>query len=61
MDQNTGEIRTKRTLDREVVSEYRFSAIPLNGEESIEVIVTVGDVNDNTPVFEVNEVCFLLI
>jgi protocadherin-16/23 len=52
IDQNTGEIRTKVTLDREVRSLYSLSAIPLTSDgENIRVSIEVGDVNDNRPTF----------
>jgi hypothetical protein len=38
IDQNTGEIRTKVVLDRELRSSYHLSAIPLSGDgENIKV------------------------
>ena len=52
IDQNTGEIRTKVTLDRESRSLYTLSAIPLNSDgENIRVSIEVEDVNDNSPTF----------
>lgn len=52
IDHKTGEIRTKRQLDRETRASYVFVAIPLNGEH-IRVIVKVLDENDNAPTFPV--------
>jgi hypothetical protein len=38
IDQNTGEIRTKVVLDRELRNSYHLSAIPLSGDgENIKV------------------------
>ena len=52
IDQNTGEIRTKVTLDRESRSLYSLSAIPLTSDgENIRVSIEVEDVNDNSPTF----------
>ena len=54
IDQNTGEIRTKVTLDRESRSLYSLSAIPLTSDgENIRVSIEVEDVNDNSPTFPV--------
>ncbi len=55
INQRTGEIRTRKVLDREAVASYVFSAIPLNGD-SIRVSVKVRDVNDNAPEFPKKEV-----
>ncbi|XP_063697447.1 protein dachsous [Culicoides brevitarsis] len=52
IDHKTGEIRTKRALDRETRASYVFVAIPLNGEH-IRVIIKVLDENDNAPTFPV--------
>ncbi len=51
----TGEIRTKSELDREKTRAYKLSAIPLNGD-SISVTIKVDDVNDNSPVFDPDQV-----
>ena len=52
IDQNTGEIRTKITLDRESRALYSLSAIPLSSDgENIRVSIEVEDVNDNSPTF----------
>jgi protocadherin-16/23 len=55
VNHKTGEIRTKRPLDREKTHTYSLSAIPLNGD-SITVVITVLDINDNTPTFPKSEV-----
>lgn len=49
-DQN-GEIKTKRQLDYETKVTYVFLAIPTDGGRGIRVIVEVTDVNDNAPKF----------
>ena len=51
----TGEIRTKRPLDRETTASYALNAIPLSGD-SVRVSVEVADINDNTPTFPESEV-----
>ena len=52
VNQQTGEIRTRKVLDRERTREYRFSAIPLDGgSDSLAVVVRVLDLNDNAPSF----------
>jgi hypothetical protein len=39
IDQNTGEMRTKVVLDRELRTSYHLSAIPLSGDgENIKVL-----------------------
>ncbi|TRY73630.1 hypothetical protein TCAL_01930 [Tigriopus californicus] len=55
INQQSGEIRTKQVLDREKTPMYTISAIPINGE-SVQVVITVQDVNDNTPKFPSDEV-----
>ena len=50
VNQNNGEIRTKKVLDREQQDQYVFSAIPLNGD-SIQIVVKVEDINDHAPDF----------
>lgn len=50
INQQTGEIRTKKLLDREATSAYELSAIALNGE-NVKVVINVIDINDNAPVF----------
>ena len=53
INEQTGEIRTKRLLDREVTSSYVLNAIPLNGDhDNVRVVINVTDINDNTPTFE---------
>ena len=51
INEQTGEIRTKRLLDREVTPSYVLNAIPVNGD-NIKVVINVTDINDNTPTFE---------
>uniref|UniRef100_A0A336LSR0 CSON015170 protein n=1 Tax=Culicoides sonorensis TaxID=179676 RepID=A0A336LSR0_CULSO len=53
IDHKTGEIRTKRLLDREKRASYAFVAIPINGEH-IRVVIKVLDENDNSPMFPVS-------
>ena len=55
VNSQTGEIRTKRPLDRETTASYALNAIPLSGD-SIRVSVEVADINDNTPTFPESEV-----
>ena len=55
VNSQTGEIRTKRPLDRETTASYALNAIPLSGD-SIRVTVEVADINDNTPTFPESEV-----
>lgn len=50
IDEKTGEIKTKITLDRETRASYYFVAVPLNGQ-NIQVNVRVIDENDNAPKF----------
>ena len=50
INEQTGEIRTKNLLDRELTSAYVLNAIPLNGD-NIKVVINVTDINDNTPTF----------
>ena len=47
VNQNNGEIRTKKVLDREQQDQYVFSAIPLNGD-SIQIVVKVEDMSSFT-------------
>lgn len=54
VDQRTGVIRTRGDIDREKVNQYRIGAI-VRGE-SIQVVIKVDDVNDNTPAFPSPEV-----
>lgn len=50
IDQTTGEIRTKVSLDRETKASYSLVAIPLSGD-NVKVDVKVLDENDNAPTF----------
>ena len=50
INEQTGEIRSKKLLDRELTSAYVLNAIPLNGD-NIKVVINVTDINDNTPSF----------
>lgn len=54
IDQQTGEIKTKRPLDRETRGTYGFVAF-LSNAESIRVIIRVLDENDHAPTFPVKE------
>ncbi|XP_072169186.1 neural-cadherin-like [Diadema setosum] len=56
IDEQTGDIRVTQELDREEVAQYDLVAIATdengNGLSSyVDVVVTVGDVNDNVPSF----------
>ncbi len=58
VDPDSGEVRTRRTIDRERTAEYTLSAIKLGGTEtassasaSVSVVIRVVDVNDNAPEF----------
>lgn len=53
IDHQTGEIRTKRLLDRETQATYAFVAIPQTGGDNIRVVVKILDENDNPPTFPV--------
>lgn len=53
IDHQTGEIRTKRLLDRETQASYAFVAIPQTGGDNIRVVIKVEDENDNSPTFPV--------
>lgn len=54
IDQQTGEIKTKRQLDRENRATYGFVAL-LSNAESIRVTIRVLDENDNAPTFPVQK------
>lgn len=56
IEESTGEIKTKTTLDHEVIPTYSFIAFPQHGEnvENIRVLVRVRDENDNAPTFPVS-------
>ena len=57
IDLVSGVIRTISTLDRESVSQYTLiiSAADMSGVSSnASVIVTIGDINDNEPIFTMN-------
>ena len=56
IDQNTGVIKTKRTLDRENRSSYRLTVLGQNSRNRCHkgravVVVNVDDINDNSPTF----------
>lgn len=51
INENTGEIRARIALDREVTDFYSFMAVPLMGGSNIRVKVAVRDINDHSPVF----------
>ncbi|XP_047462295.1 LOW QUALITY PROTEIN: protocadherin-16-like [Mugil cephalus] len=50
IDENTGIITTARRLDREQRDHYSFIAVTMTGI-TIEVSITVNDINDHAPVF----------
>ncbi|KAL1505217.1 hypothetical protein ABEB36_004831 [Hypothenemus hampei] len=50
IDQTTGEIKTKVSLDRETRASYSLVAIPMSGD-NVKVVVKVLDENDNSPTF----------
>ena len=54
LDETTGEIRTRKHLDREIHPEFRLTVrasnlLPPFHETSVEVVVYVNDANDNKP------------
>ncbi|CAL4079287.1 unnamed protein product, partial [Meganyctiphanes norvegica] len=51
IEQDTGEIKTKVVLDRELRASYSLVAIPHNSGENIRVLIKVRDENDNAPEF----------
>ncbi|KAA0196529.1 hypothetical protein HAZT_HAZT009458 [Hyalella azteca] len=56
IEESTGEIKTKRTLDHEARDTYSFIAFPQHGEnvENIRVLLRVQDENDNAPTFPIS-------
>lgn len=50
IDETTGIITTARRLDREQRDQYSFIAVTMTGV-TIEVSITVNDINDHAPVF----------
>ena len=51
----SGEIRTEEVLDREATEVYRLVVMATDQghlTSNVEVMITVGDVNDNSPIFE---------
>lgn len=56
IDEQQGEIRTTRSLDRENIPQYELSvtATGQGGSANVKVIITVQDKNDNTPEFKYN-------
>lgn len=50
IDETTGIITTSRRLDREQRDHYSFIAVTMTGD-TIEVSITVNDINDHAPVF----------
>ncbi len=61
----TGEITSLRELDRETKEKYPLSVMardtganPLNASGPVDVIITIGDVDDNTPVFDNQKTVF---
>lgn len=60
IEQATGNIRTRVTLDREMESKVEFLVIAYDGgipqlSGSSHVLVTIEDINDNEPFFEKNQ------
>ena len=61
IEPTSGVIRTQRRLDRENVAVYNLRALavdrgsPVSLSASVEIQVTVLDINDNPPVFEKDE------
>ena len=53
LDEKKGILTTRRTLDREANSSYSLTAVLSDGSVELDIIlnVTVGDMNDNSPVF----------
>lgn len=53
LDEKKGILTTRRTLDREANSSYSLNAVLSDGSVEMDIIfnITVGDVNDNSPVF----------
>ena len=53
LDGQKGILTTRRTLDREANSSYSLTAVLSDGSVEMDIIlnVTVGDTNDNSPVF----------
>lgn len=56
IDEVSGDISTLLPLDREEIGFYNFTLIVQDGgsppqSAQVSVLITIGDVNDNTPVF----------
>ena len=53
IEESTGEIKTKRSLDHESRRSYSFIAFPQEGDniENIRVLIKIKDENDNAPTF----------
>ncbi|KAK7043292.1 hypothetical protein SK128_010818, partial [Halocaridina rubra] len=51
IEEDSGEIKTKVVLDRELRSSYTLVAIPQSDKENIRVVIKVRDENDNVPTF----------
>ena len=53
LDEKKGILTTRRTLDRETNSSYSLTAVLSDGSVEMDIIlnITVGDLNDNSPVF----------
>ena len=57
IDQDTGRIKTSKTLDREARESYRLTVLGQNKQNSCHkgravVLVNVNDINDNAPAFD---------
>ena len=57
IDPLSGEIRTLVSIDREVIGFYNITVAAMDGgtpslTTNVEVIITVGDVNDNDPIID---------
>lgn len=58
MNEETGEIavREGQSLDREVAAKMHILAIPVDGNDPIEIKIEILDENDNAPAFPVDSI-----
>jgi hypothetical protein len=58
VNERTGEIsvRLGQSLDREVANKIQILAIPVDGNEPIEIRIEILDENDNGPTFPVDSI-----